>query len=74
MESERPALNTSTETHEARKSTPRSLREPSGPEEIKRRQEVLARILKLREQTAPLDIPAGELVRRARREEAQLDD
>ena len=74
MERERPAFNTSTEIDEAGQSTPRSLREPPSPEEIKRRQKVLARILKLREQTAPLDIPAGELVRRVRREEAQLDD
>ena len=73
MESERPGFNTSSEIHEAGQSTPRSLREPPSPEEIKRRQKVLARILRRRLEMPPLEVPAGELVRRARRQEADLD-
>ncbi len=52
----------------------RGLYEPASPEEIKRRQKVLKRILKQREQMPPLGLSTAELVRRARRREAGLDD
>lgn len=73
MERERPEFDASTEIDEARQSTPRSLREPPSPEEIKRRQKVLERILRRRLEMPPLEVPAGDLVRRARRQEADLD-
>lgn len=40
----------------------------ASPKEIERRRKVYDRVMKLREEMEPLDIPVSELIRRAREE------